>query len=64
MDLKRTNGKKMIISADVLEKIAAINHLAVADVVRLFLLEALPKEEWKLGTLELLPTDEKRARPH
>jgi hypothetical protein len=64
MDSKRTNGSKMIISADVLQKIAAINHLAVADVVRIFLLQALPEEEWKLGTLELSPTDEKRARPH
>jgi len=54
----------VIISADMLEKIAAINHLAVADVIRLFLLRALPEEEWKLGTLELSPTDEKRARPH
>jgi hypothetical protein len=29
--------------ADMLEKIAAINHLAVVDVVRLFLAEALAK---------------------
>ena len=64
MDSKRTNGNNVITSADVLEKIAAINHLAVADVVRLFLLEALPEEGWKLGTLELSPTHEKRARPH
>jgi hypothetical protein len=64
MDSKRTNGNKMIISADVLQKIAAINHLAVANVVWLFLLQALPEEEWKLGTLELSPTDGKRARPH
>jgi len=64
MDSKRTNGNKVITSADVLEKIAAINHLTVADVVRLFLLEALPEEGSKLGTLELSPTHEKRARPH
>jgi hypothetical protein len=33
-----------------LEKIAAINHLAVVDVVRLFLAEALVKEDrnWEL----------------
>jgi hypothetical protein len=36
-----------------LEKIAAINHLTIADVARLFLVEALPEGEWKLGTLEL-----------
>jgi hypothetical protein len=64
MDSKRTNGNKVIMSADVLQKIAAINHLAVADVARLLLVQALPEEEWKLGTLELSPTDEKRAWPH
>jgi hypothetical protein len=62
MDSKRTNGNKVITSADVLEKIAAINHLAVADVVRLFLRQALPEEQRKLGTLELSPSHEKRAR--
>ena len=61
---KRTNGNKLITPPDVLEEIAAINHLAVADVVRLFLVQTLPEVEWKLGTLELSPTDEKRARPH
>ena len=61
---KRTDGNRLITPPDVLEKIAAINHLAVADVVRLFLLEALPEEGLKLGTLELSPTHEKRARPH
>jgi hypothetical protein len=40
------------IPADMLEKIAAINHLAVADVVQLFLKEALAAEASKLGTLE------------
>jgi hypothetical protein len=64
MDSKRTNGNNVVTSGDVLERIAAINHLAVADVVRLFLLQALPEEEWKLGTLELSPTHETGARPH
>ena len=58
MDSKRTNENNAITPADVLEKIAAINHLAVAEVVRLFLLQALPEEEWKLGTLELSTTHE------
>jgi hypothetical protein len=40
------------ITTDMLEKIAAINHLAVADVVRLFLLEGLPEERSKLPTFE------------
>ena len=56
MHSKRTNENNAITSASVLEKIAATNHLAVADVVRLFLLQALPEEEWKLGTLELSTT--------
>jgi hypothetical protein len=36
-----------------LEKIAAINHLTVADVVRLFLIEALSEGDrnWKLWEL-------------
>jgi hypothetical protein len=50
---KRTNGNKLITPPDVLEKIAAINHLAVVEVVRLFLVQALPEADWKLGTLEL-----------
>ena len=50
---KRINGDKLITPADVLEKIAAINHLAFAEVVRLFLVQALPEADWKLGTLEL-----------
>jgi hypothetical protein len=62
MDSKCTNGNKVIPSADMLEKIAATNHLAVADVVRLFLRQALPEDERKLGTLELSPTHEKKAR--
>ena len=67
---KRTNGNKLITRADVLEKIAAINHLAVVEVVRLFLAQALPEADWKLGTLELSTAqsrrfnDEKRTRPH
>jgi len=67
---KRTNGNKLITPPDVLEKIAAINHLTVAEVVRLFLVQALPETDWKLGTLELWPAqsrrfnDEKRTRPH
>jgi hypothetical protein len=64
MDSIPTNGNKVITSADMLEKIAAINHLAVADVVRLFLLQALPEEEWKLATLELSPTHKKRGPAH
>jgi hypothetical protein len=52
---KRTNGNKLITPSDVLEKIAAINHLSVAEVVRLFLAQALPEADWKLGTLERSP---------
>jgi hypothetical protein len=52
---KRTNGNKLITPPDVLEEIAAINHLTVAEVVRLFLVQALPETDWKLGTLELSP---------
>jgi hypothetical protein len=67
---KRTNGNKLITPPDVLEKIAAMNHLTVAEVVRLFLVQALPETDWKLGTLELSPAesrrfnDEKRTRRH
>jgi hypothetical protein len=66
---KRTNGNKLITPPDVLEEIAAINHLAVAEVVRLLLVQALPETEWKLGTLNfrgLIASiyDEKRTRPH
>jgi hypothetical protein len=50
---KRTNGNKLITAPDVLEKIAAINHLAVAEVVRLLLVQALPEADRKLGPLEL-----------
>jgi hypothetical protein len=39
--------------ADMLEKIAATNDLTIEDVVRLFLIEALPEGKCKLGTLEL-----------
>jgi hypothetical protein len=38
------------ISADILKKIAAINHLAIAEVVRLFLTEALSEGEWDMTT--------------
>jgi hypothetical protein len=41
------------IPADMLEKIAATNHLALAEVVRLLLVEALPKGKWNLGALEV-----------
>jgi hypothetical protein len=67
---KRTNGNTLITPPDVLEKIAAKNHLTVAEVVRLFLVQALPDTDWKLGTLELSRSesrrfnDENRTRPH
>jgi hypothetical protein len=70
MDSKRTNGNKAINPGDVLEKIAAINHLTVADVVGLFLVQALPEGERKFGDFTLSPAQsrrfnyEKRARPH
>ena len=41
MGLRPNKVNSETISADVLKKIAAINHLAVTDVVRLFLAEAL-----------------------
>jgi hypothetical protein len=43
---------RVAIPADMLEEIAATNHLAIAKVVRLFLLEGLPEGERKLETLE------------
>jgi hypothetical protein len=49
-----------LLAADMLEKIAAINHLAVADVVRLLLVEALSEGGSKLGTLELSPVSPRR----
>jgi hypothetical protein len=49
----KRNNVNSVTPADMLEKIAAINHLSVADVVQLFLVQALPEGEWKLGTLEL-----------
>jgi hypothetical protein len=67
---KRTSGNRLITPPDVLEKIAAINHLGVAEVVRLFLVQALPETDWKLETLELSPAqsrpfnDEEKTRPH
>jgi hypothetical protein len=48
------------IRRDRLEEIAATNHLAVADVVRLLLLEALPERERKLGLLERSPASPRR----
>jgi hypothetical protein len=48
------------IPADMLEIIAATNHLAISDVVWLFLVPALPEREWKLGTLELSPASSRR----
>ena len=53
MGLKPNRVNSATIPADMLEIIAATNHLAIADVVRLFLVQALPEGEWKLGTLEL-----------
>jgi hypothetical protein len=49
-------------SADMLTEIAAINHLAVADVVRLLLVEALPEGELKVGTLEPSPASPRPLR--
>jgi hypothetical protein len=48
-----TKVNSVTIPADMLEKIAATNHLAVAEVVRLLLVEALPKGKWNLGALEV-----------
>jgi hypothetical protein len=53
MGLKPNKVNSVTIPADMLEKIAATNHLAIADVVRLFLVQALPEGESKLGNLEL-----------
>jgi hypothetical protein len=53
MGLKPNKVNSVTIPADMLEKIATTNHLAIADVVRLFLVQALPEGEWKLGTLQL-----------
>jgi len=50
---KRTNGNKLITPPDVLEEIAAINHLAVAEVVRLLLVQALPETGMEIGDFEL-----------
>jgi hypothetical protein len=48
------------IPANMLEKIAATNHLAIADVVRLFLVQALPELEWKLEALEVSSASQRR----
>ena len=49
----RAEGIGQAKPADMLEKIAAANDLTIADVVRLFLIEALPEPHWKLGNWEL-----------
>lgn len=61
MGSKPKKVNSVTIPADMLEKIAATNHLAIAEVVRLFLLEALPEGEWKLGTLEVSPASPRRS---
>jgi hypothetical protein len=60
MGSKRNKRNSVTIPADMLEKIAATNDLTIADVVRLFLVEALPESEWKLGTLEVSPASQRR----
>ena len=60
MGSKSDKANSVTIPADMLEKIAAINHLAVAEVVRLFLVEALPELGSKLGTLDLSPASQRR----
>jgi hypothetical protein len=52
MGSRSNKVNSVTIPADLLEQIAAANHLTIADVVRLFLVEALPKGE-STGTLEL-----------
>ena len=44
MGSKPKKVNSVTIPADMLEKIAATNHLAIADVVRLFLVQALPEK--------------------
>jgi hypothetical protein len=50
MGSKPTHKNSVAIPAEMLEKIAAINHLTIADVVRLFLVEALAEgaRNWEL----------------
>jgi hypothetical protein len=55
MGSKPTQENSVAIPADMLEIIAAINQLTVADVVRLFLVEALAEGGSKLGALEVSP---------
>jgi hypothetical protein len=50
MGSKGDKANSALNSDDMLEKIAAINHLTVTNVVRLLLVEALPEEGSKLGT--------------
>jgi hypothetical protein len=50
--LEPNKGNSVTIPADMLEKIAATNHLAIADVFRLFLRQAFPEGNGR-GTLEL-----------
>jgi hypothetical protein len=60
MGSRLSKVNRVAIPVDMLEKIAATNHLTIADVVRLFLVEALPKPEWKVGTLEVSPASQRR----
>jgi hypothetical protein len=53
MGSKPSKVNSVTIPAGMLEKIAATSHLAVSEVVRLFLVEALPKGKWNLGALEV-----------
>jgi hypothetical protein len=48
MGSKPTQENSVAIPAEMLEIIAATNHLTITDVVRLFLIEALPEPEWEL----------------
>jgi hypothetical protein len=60
MGLKPNKVNSVTIPADMLEKIAATNHLAIADVVRPFFVQALPEGEWT-GTLELSRASPRRS---
>jgi hypothetical protein len=60
MDSRPDKINSVTIPADMLEKIAATNDLSIADVVRLFLVEALPEGEWELGTSELSSARQRR----
>jgi hypothetical protein len=60
MSVTSDKVNSVTIRGDMLEEIAATNHLAVEDVVRLFLLEALLELERKLGPSELSPASPRR----